>query len=269
MSILAINGFDIEYRLIESPTQSDLTLVVLHEGLGSTAMWRDFPERLGQAVGAKVLVYSRMGYGLSTPLSADRDVDYMHEEARRSLPAVLDRLNIRNPVLFGHSDGASIALIHAAEPESTARAVIALAPHVKVEDVSVASIERIKAAFETTDLRERLARYHANVESAFWGWNRIWLNPAFRSWNIEYLLPAIRCPVLAIQGWQDEYGTMEQIESVARLVRRSQTLALADCRHSPHRDQAKAVIQATSKFVEQLGKPSPSHDAEEGTPTAC
>lgn len=254
MSFLAIDGVDIEYRLIESPTPSDRTIVLLHEGLGSTAMWRDFPKRLGQAVGANVLVYSRLGYGLSTPVSADRTVDYMHVEARHWLPEVLNRLRIRNPVLFGHSDGASIALIHAAQPASTARAVIALAPHVKVEDISVASIDKIKRAFGTTDLRERLARYHAHVDLAFWGWNRIWLNPAFKSWNIEHLLPAIRCPVLAIQGWQDEYGTMEQIAAVARLVPRSQTLALADCRHSPHRDQADAVINATHQFINQLSE---------------
>ena len=143
--------------------------------------------------------------------------DYMHEEARVWLPAILDRLGIRRPLLFGHSDGASIALIHAASRGSEVAGIIALAPHVKVEELSVRSIAAAKTAYLETDLRTRLSRHHADVDSAFWGWNRIWLDPAFRDWNIEGLLPSIRCPILAIQGEDDEYGTMEQIESIARI----------------------------------------------------
>jgi pimeloyl-ACP methyl ester carboxylesterase len=173
----------------------------------------------------------------------------MHEEANVWLPLVLERLHMRRPVLFGHSDGASIALIHAARTESDVGAVVALAPHVKVEDITVKSIAAAKTAYAATDLRERLGRYHADVDSAFWGWNRIWLDPEFRSWNIEGLLPAIRCPVLAIQGEEDEYGTMEQIASIGRAVSGARLLALAACRHSPHRDQPAAVLEATRQLL--------------------
>jgi pimeloyl-ACP methyl ester carboxylesterase len=173
----------------------------------------------------------------------------MHEEARIWLPAILERLGIRRPVLFGHSDGASVALIHAATPESEVAGVIALAPHVKVEELTVRSIAAAKAAYTETDLRARLSRHHLEVDSAFWGWNRIWLDPAFRSWNIEALLPSIRCPILAIQGEDDEYGTMEQIASIARAAPGSRLLALPACRHSPHRDQPQAVLAAAQEFI--------------------
>jgi len=254
--ILTFDGRAIEYRFAGADPLSALAMVparnivMLHEGLGSTSMWRDFPDRLAAATRARVLVYSRIGYGRSTPLAQARQVDYMHEEARTWLPAILDRLGIARPVLFGHSDGASIALIHAASTASKARAVIALAPHVKVEDLTAASIEKARSAYST--IRERLARYHADVDSAFWGWNRIWLDPAFRSWNIEALLPAIRCPVLCIQGRNDEYGTLEQIASIARALPGTNTVELADCRHSPHRDQPEAVLDAAREFIERL-----------------
>jgi pimeloyl-ACP methyl ester carboxylesterase len=249
-SLLNLDGRAIEYRFARADASSDLDIVMLHEGLGSTAMWRDFPDRLAAATHTRVLVYSRWGYGRSTPLSEPRSVDYMHEEARTWLPEILQRLEIVQPVLFGHSDGASIALIHAASRSSPARAVVALAPHVKVEALTIESIEKAKAAYGT--LAKALARYHADVESAFWGWNRIWLDPAFRSWNIEALLPGIRCPVLAIQGRDDEYGTLEQITSIAGRVRGAKLLELADCRHSPHRDRPEAVIEATRALIEEL-----------------
>ncbi len=247
---LSFGARQIEYRfaLPEKPTSVDL--VMLHEGLGSMSMWRDFPERLAGATGCRTLVYSRHGYGHSTPLDRPRTADNMHEEARIWLPAILERLDIRRPLLFGHSDGASIALIHAARPQSDVRAVVALAPHVKVEEVTIRSIAQVKTAFGNTNLRERLGRYHADVDSTFWGWNRIWLDPEFRSWNIEALLSFIRCPVLAIQGEDDEYGTMDQIKSIGRGAPAATLLALQDCRHSPHRDQPEAVIEATRRFVE-------------------
>jgi pimeloyl-ACP methyl ester carboxylesterase len=247
---LSFGSRQIEYRfaLPEKPTGVDL--VMLHEGLGSMSMWRDFPERLAGATGCRTLVYSRHGYGQSTPLDRPRTPDYMHEEARIWLPAILERLDIRRPLLFGHSDGASIALIHAARPQSDVRAVVALAPHVKVEEVTIRSIAQAKTAFGNTNLRERLGRHHADVDSTFWGWNRIWLDPEFRSWNIEALLSTIRCPVLAIQGEDDEYGTMDQIKSIGRGAPEATLLALQDCRHSPHRDQPEAVIEATRRFLE-------------------
>jgi pimeloyl-ACP methyl ester carboxylesterase len=246
---LSFAGRRIEYRFAEPAAANGVDLVMLHEGLGSVSMWRDFPEQLAQATGCRTLVYSRLGYGGSSPLDAPRSVDYMHEEGRIWLPAILERLGIRRPLLFGHSDGASIALIHAARPESEVAGIIALAPHVKVEDLTVQSIAAAKSAYAQTDLRSRLSRHHADVDSAFWGWNRIWLDPAFRRWNIEALLASIRCPVLAIQGEQDEYGTMEQIASIARAAPDTRLLALAACRHSPHRDQPQTVLAAAREFV--------------------
>lgn len=249
---LSIDGRRLEYRWAEPAAANGVDLVMLHEGLGSVSMWREFPEQLARATGCRTLVYSRQGYGHSSPLDAPHRVDYMHEEARVWLPAILVRLGIRRPVLFGHSDGASIALIHAASPESDVAGIIALAPHVRVEDLTVHSISAAKSAYLDTDLRARLSRHHADADAAFWGWNRIWLEPEFRSWNIEALLPVIRCPILAIQGEDDEYGTMEQIESIARAAPDARLLALPACRHSPHRDQPQAVLAAAREFVAGL-----------------
>jgi pimeloyl-ACP methyl ester carboxylesterase len=246
---LSIDGRRIEYGFVQPAAARGGDLVMLHEGLGSVSMWRGFPEQLARATGCRTLLYSRYGYGRSSPLDAPRSVDYMHEEARLWLPAILARLGIRRPILFGHSDGASIALIYAASTESEPAGIMALAPHVKVEDVTVRSIAKAKVAYLRTDLPARLSHHHADADSAFWGWNRIWLDPAFRDWNIEALLPSIRCPVLAIQGEDDEYGTMEQIASIGRAAPRSKLLALPGCRHSPHRDQPEAVLAAAAEFA--------------------
>lgn len=175
----------------------------------------------------------------------------MHEEARIWLPAVLEALGIERPVLLGHSDGASIALIHGALPTANIAGVIALAPHINVEQAAIDSIQRVRTAYETTDLRARLARYHDDVDSAFWGWNRIWLDQSLRSWNIEGLLPAIRAPILAIQGRGDEYGTLEQVEGIRRHVPSAEIVILEDCGHSPHRDQPAAVTCAVQAFIER------------------
>jgi pimeloyl-ACP methyl ester carboxylesterase len=250
IDFLNLGDRQIEYRFALPAEPIGTDIVMLHEGLGSMSMWRDFPERLAAATLCRTLVFSRHGYGRSTPLDRPRTLDYMHEEARIWLPAILERLGIRRPLLFGHSDGASIALIHAARPQSDLCGVVALAPHVKVEDITVRNIAQSKAAYSNTNLRERLGRHHADVDSTFWGWNRIWLDPEFRSWNLEALLPSIRCPILAIQGEDDEYGTMEQIESIGRGAAAATLLALRACRHSPHRDQPEAVIEATLRFVE-------------------
>ena len=228
-------------------------VVMLHEGLGSVSMWRDFPSRLSAATGARVLVYSRYGHGRSAALESPRTPQYLHEEALVALPELLDRLDVACPVLFGHSDGASIALIHAATAGRPVAGVIALAPHVKVEDLSVASIRKARESYLSGDTRERLARHHEHVDGLFWGWNDIWLADAFRSWNIEALLPQIACPILAIQGTDDEYGTLEQIESIARSAPRAQVLVLESCRHSPQRDQPEAVLRAVAEFVAPLG----------------
>jgi pimeloyl-ACP methyl ester carboxylesterase len=247
-----VGGHRIEYERIETAAHDRPTLVLLHEGLGSVAMWRDFPGRLAHAAGCNALVYSRYGYGQSDPLSGDRDVRYMHDEALIALPELLDQLAIRRPILVGHSDGGSIALIQAGAGNQPVEGVVTLAAHVLVEDISITSIAAAKVAYETTDLRRKLARYHADVDSAFWGWNRIWLHPDFRAWNIEEYLPGIACPVLAIQGEDDEYGTMEQMRRIGAGAKDVELLELEDCRHSPHGDQPEAVLAAITRFVDRV-----------------
>ena len=228
------------------------TLVFLHEGLGSISMWRDFPARVAAATGCPAVVYSRYGYGQSDRLEAPFGVDYMHREALETLPDLLAKLGIERPVLVGHSDGASIALIHAGARDGLT-GLVALAPHVFVEDISVQSIAAAKVAFETTGLPEKLARHHADARRTFYGWNDIWLHPEFRRWNIEAFLPAIRCPVLAVQGVDDEYGTMAQVEAMARQVRgRCEIVKLDACGHSPQRDQPEATLAAIARFLAML-----------------
>jgi pimeloyl-ACP methyl ester carboxylesterase len=225
------------------------TILFLHEGLGSVAMWRDFPDKLAAATGAPALVYSRCGYGKSDALIGDRGVDYMHDEALTVLPQLREALGLDDVVLLGHSDGASIALIHAGAGKWPVRGLILEAPHVFVEDFTIASIAAAKHGYETTDLRDRLRRYHDDVDGAFWGWNKIWLDPAFRTWNIEEYMSGVRCPTLAIQGIDDEYGTPAQLDAVARGIAGPFTpVMLADCGHSPHRTQAAAALAAIAQW---------------------
>ena len=243
------------------------TLVFLHEGLGCVAMWRDFPKRLAEATGSGALVYSRAGYGNSDPAELPRAVRFMHDEALATLPQVLDAFAIREAILVGHSDGGSIALIHAGGistgnshdggPESTKnlpgpssktliRGLILEAPHVFVEEVGLESIREIAEEYRTAPplLKQRLARYHGkNVDETFWGWNDVWLNPEFRSWNIEEFLPQITVPVLLIQGQDDQYGTLAQAKAIETGCQAPvRTVLLADCGHSPHIDQPAGVL---------------------------
>ena len=255
MSFVSIGGHRLEYERIDSGNAAAPTVVMLHEGLGSVSLWKDFPQQLARASGCNVVAYSRHGYGRSTPLEQPRTPQYMHDEALSVLPRFLDALDIRAPILFGHSDGASIALIHAGGSGRAVAGVVALAPHVFVEELSVRSIAAAKVAYETTDLREKLARYHDDAEGAFRGWNDIWLSAAFRDWNIEQYLPGIRCPVLVIQGADDEYGTMEQIRRIERDAPRVESLCLPDCRHSPHRDQPQYVLAAVVDFLTRVSNP--------------
>jgi pimeloyl-ACP methyl ester carboxylesterase len=234
-------------------------LVLLHEGLGSVSMWRDFPDALVERTGCPAFVYSRAGHGTSPPPDAPRGIRFMHDEATIVLPALLDAFRIERPILIGHSDGGSIALIHAGTAFSSQadrkrpRGLILLAPHVFVEDCSIASIERMRALYATADLRARLAKYHANVDAAFRGWNDVWLDPAFRSWNIEEYLPAIRCPVLVLQGEDDEYGTRAQVEAIAEQVGGPvATELLPRCGHSPHRDQRELVVERIAAFTDTI-----------------
>jgi pimeloyl-ACP methyl ester carboxylesterase len=245
----------IEHAWVGVASANAPLIVFLHEGLGSLAMWRDFPQRLCDAAGCRGLVYSRPGYGRSTPRALEEawGLDFMHRQAHEVLPALLAALGVDTlahpPWLFGHSDGASIALLYAAHFTRQVAGAIMLAPHILVEDLSVASIEQARIAYRETDLRGRLAKYHDDPDSAFWGWNRIWLDPAFRAWSIEAEIGFIACPLMAVQGLDDEYGTLEQIRGIARRVPGTRLLELPDCGHSPHRDQAAAVIEAASAFV--------------------
>jgi pimeloyl-ACP methyl ester carboxylesterase len=250
MARITVAGRGLEYQWIGAGGRP---LVFLHEGLGSIRMWRDFPARAARATGSRALVYDRYGYGDSDVLAEARvGTGFMHREALDMLPALLAALGVENPVLVGHSDGASIALIYAGAG-LPARAVVAMAPHVFVEDISVRSIEAARRQFETTDLRERLAKYHRDPVKTFRLWNDAWLDPEFRRWNIEASLPGIRCPVLALQGEEDEYGTMAQVEAIARQAGGPcRVLKLARCGHSPHRDQPERTLAAIAEFVREL-----------------
>jgi pimeloyl-ACP methyl ester carboxylesterase len=250
---LDVNGYAIEYIDFFAKKENAPTIVFLHEGLGCIALWKDFPQRVAQATGCRVVVYSRYGYGQSTVLRESFNTDYMHREALEVLPEFLRKLNIVNPILFGHSDGGSIALIHAGAAKWPVRALIVEAPHCFVEDLSIAGIEAAKQAYLTTDLGKKLGRHHADPDKTFWGWNNIWLHTDFRSWNIEKYLPAITCPVLAIQGVDDEYGTLKQIDSILEQAAGPvESLKLENCAHTPHRDQADAVLAATVDFVRPI-----------------
>jgi pimeloyl-ACP methyl ester carboxylesterase len=252
MPFLTAGGHRLEYERIDGRSGAP-TLILLHEGLGSIALWRDFPAKLAQATDCPAVVYSRYGYGRSDALTGPHHVDYMHREALDVLPELRDQLGLNDAILVGHSDGASIALIHAGSGRWPVRAIVLEAPHVFVEDVSIASIAAARAAYETTDLRQRLARYHADVDSAFRGWNDIWLDPNFRTWTIEDALPGVRCPVLAIQGADDEYGTLAQLDAIERgIAGPFERLVLPQCKHSPHRDQEDAVLAAMAAFVAQV-----------------
>ncbi len=252
MAFVDVGGTRLEVERIDVGRAAAPPIVMLHEGLGSVAMWKDFPHRVAHAANRDVVVYSRAGYGRSAPATLPYGVRYMHDEALVALPRLLDACGIVRPILLGHSDGGSIALIHAAAAGRPVAGLALMAPHVIVEDVSIASIAAAKVAWRTTDLRARLSRYHDDVDRAFIGWNDIWLHPDFRAWNIEALVRDVRCPVLAIQGEDDEYGTMDQIERIARLAPDVELVRLADCRHSPHRDQPEAVLEALVRFVDRL-----------------
>ncbi|WP_259295024.1 alpha/beta fold hydrolase [Paraburkholderia sp. DHOC27] len=248
----------IEYAWLNAERRDAPIALFLHEGLGSIAMWRDWPQQLCNQLGMRGLVYSRPGYGRSTPRPHTErwQPDYMHVQARDVLPALLDVLNVdaaqRSRMwVIGHSDGGSIALLYAAAfPLALAGAVV-VAPHVFVEEISLQGIEQTRLDYRQTALRDRLSRYHADVDSAFYGWSDAWLNPAFLTWSIVDALPAIRCPLLAVQGHDDHYGTMAHLDTIARAVPHAQLVKLAACGHSPHRDAPLALNAAIDAFVTQ------------------
>jgi pimeloyl-ACP methyl ester carboxylesterase len=233
-------------------------IVFLHEGLGSVSMWRDFTQRLCDAVNCRGLLYSRPGYGRSTPRTAEEawDLDFMHRQAHEVLPALFEALDLdvsrEKPWLFGHSDGGSIALLYAARWPQHLSGAIVMAPHIVVEDLSITSIEKAREAYQSTDLKARLARHHDDPDSAFRGWNDIWLHPPFRQWTIRGEIGSITCPLLALQGVDDEYGTLEQIRGIARRVPQARLAEIPGCGHSPHRDQPEAVIRVVREWLETV-----------------
>ena len=248
---LRIGAADIEYRMIGPAPDAAPTIVMLHEGLGSVGLWGDFPDRLQTATGAGVFAYSRAGYGNSSPVTLPRPLEYMHIEATDVLPEVLDAIGFRRGLLLGHSDGASIAAIYAgSRQDHRVQGVVMIAPHFIVEDISVQSIAGIKRAYETTDLKARLARWHRDVNNAFYGWSRAWLDPKFRDWDISEYLAYIRVPIAVIQGESDQYGTLRQVE-----IAREECYCPVDVTeipgagHSPHREAPGATLDAIREFA--------------------
>ncbi|MHB8668759.1 MAG: alpha/beta fold hydrolase [Burkholderiales bacterium] len=255
-AFIDVLGRRLEYRRIGAAADAPV-LVFLHEGLGSISQWRDFPDRIAAATGLPAIVYARYGHGKSDALQQPHGVDFMHREALESLPELLRLLGVDRPILIGHSDGASIALIHAGSGHPLS-GLVALAPHVFVEDISIEGITAAKRAFETTDLPRKLARHHRDARKTFYGWNDVWLAPAFRGWNIEGFLPAIKCPLLAIQGHGDAYGSMAQVDAIARQAGGPvEVLKLERCGHSPHQDQPEIVAKSITQFIARLGARSP------------
>src|SRR5512134_905366 len=247
-------GRSLAYEWIGEARDGGPALVFLHEGLGSIRQWRDFPAKVAAASGCRALVYDRYGYGQSDVLAEPRrTVRFMHDEGLVVLPELLSKLGIENPILIGHSDGASIALIHAGAGHAV-RGVGAMAPHVFIEPVCLSSIEQAAEAFVTTDLAQKLERYHRDARKTFYGWADVWLDPEFKGWDIrgDYL-PGVRCPVLAIQGHDDEYGTMAQLDEIARRVHGPrELLKLENCGHSPFRDRPEIVLSAVDSFLKAI-----------------
>ena len=284
-----VAGQRLEYRWIGPQPAEAPTIVFLHEGLGCVGMWRDFPDRVAGETGCGALVYSRRGYGASDPVGGPRPVRFMHDEALQILPLVIARFKLRDVILFGHSDGASIGIVYAGAHPRSVRGLVLEAPHVFVEPVCIESISRVAKQFcsaesaatpvldpqaslptprmddttlqkndtyedEMAGMRHRLARHHgANTDSMFQTWAEVWLNPEFQHWNIEEYLSPIEAPLLVIQGKEDEYGTLKQVDAVVTQARGpAESLLLADCGHSPHRDQPDRVMSSTRRFVRRI-----------------
>jgi pimeloyl-ACP methyl ester carboxylesterase len=254
LGLLDLGGMRLEYRMIGPRPDEAPTIVMLHEGLGCVGLWNDFPDRLAAATGAGVFVFSRAGYGQSSAVALPRPLTFMHEEAKDVLPRLLDAIGFRRGLLLGHSDGASIAAIYAGSVQDhRVRGLILIAPHFFTEDMGIAEIARAKEIYETTDLRGKLARWHADVDNAFRGWNDAWLDPDFRNWDITAELAYIRVPMLIVQGADDQYGTARQIEAAERECYCPVEVALLPgVRHSPHREAPEVLLKTTSEFANRL-----------------
>jgi pimeloyl-ACP methyl ester carboxylesterase len=252
--VLDLGAMQLEYRMIGPRPDAAPTLVLLHEGLGCVGLWGDFPDRLAAATGAGIFVYSRAGYGKSTPVKLPRPLTFMHEEAKQVLPRLLDAIGFRRGLLIGHSDGASIATIYAGSVQDhRVRGLVLIAPHFFTEDEGIAEIARAREAYATTDLRAKLARWHADVDNAFKGWNEAWLDPDFRKWDITESLAFLRVPVLVVQGEDDQYGTVRQVEvAQAECYCPVDVALLPKVRHAPHREAAPATLQVISEFTNRL-----------------
>lgn len=245
-----VSGYRLEHLEIAARAKGRPDLLLLHEGLGSVSMWRDFPQRLAERTGARVVAYSRAGFGRSSARDAPFTERFMHEEALEVLPALRETLGIRQPVLVGHSTGASIALIHASA--APVAGMVAMAPFAFVEDSNLEAIRAARSRY--ADIRDRLARHHDDVDAVFYGWSDLWLDPAFRGWNLDVELRRIRAPILAILGERDEYCTPAQLERIVERARnaRVETLRLPMSGHAPHRDEPEVVLDAVQRFIETL-----------------
>jgi pimeloyl-ACP methyl ester carboxylesterase len=251
---LDLGSMRLEYRMIGPQPHVAPTIVMLHEGLGCVGLWGDFSDRIAAATGVGVFVYSRAGYGQSSSVALPRPLNFMHDEAREVLPRLLDAIGFRRGLLLGHSDGASIAAIYAGSVQDhRVRGLVLIAPHFFTEDMGVAEIARAKVAYEMSDLRQKLARWHADVDNAFNGWNGAWLDPKFREWDITEVLAYIRVPMLIVQGKHDQYGTVKQIEVAQEECTCPVEVALLPAaRHAPHREAADATLKVVSDFANRL-----------------
>jgi pimeloyl-ACP methyl ester carboxylesterase len=251
---LDVAGHRLEYRLIGGDPRDRATIVMLHEGLGCVGLWGEFPDKLAEATDACVFAYSRAGYGASSPATLPRPTTYMHDEAETVLRELLDKIGFARGLLLGHSDGASIAALYAGSVEDhRVRGLVLIAPHFVVEEVGLRAIERAKIAYEQGDLRKRLARWHSDVDNAFYGWNGAWLSEGFRSWDISEALDYVRVPVQIVQGEKDEYGTLRQIE-IAReeCYCPVEVVLIPGIGHSPQKEVPQITLEAISSFAKRI-----------------
>jgi pimeloyl-ACP methyl ester carboxylesterase len=247
---LDIGSHRLEYRWIGPRPEAAPTLVLLHEGLGCVGMWGSFPEQLAEATGCGVFMYSRAGYGQSSPAALPRPLNYMTDEAHETLPKVLDAIGFRRGLLVGHSDGASIALIHASRHDVTGLAL--LAPHVFVEEITVEAIRETRRRYADGDLRDRMRRHHDDVDAAFWGWCDVWLAPAFHAWNLEAEVERVAAPTLLVQGGDDPYGTLEQLDRIEARASGPVRRLVVPGGHSPHLEAAEETLAAIADFTARL-----------------
>jgi pimeloyl-ACP methyl ester carboxylesterase len=251
---LAIGTQRLEYRMIGPRSDAEPTLVMLHEGLGCVGMWGDFPDKLQATTGCGVFVYSREGYGQSSLAKLPRPLTFMHQEAQQTLPKILDAIGFQRGLLVGHSDGASIAAIYAgSHQDHRVGGIVLIAPHFIVEDVTSASIAEMRKAYDTTELRARLARYHADVDATVHGWSDVWLKGDFREWDLAEFLTYIRVPVLIVQGEDDQYGTVRQIEIAKEECYCPVEVALLPgARHVPQREAPEATLKVVTEFIKRV-----------------